>query len=245
MDPGQEGRRRSRRPAQPGEPAGVGAVRPDDGRESRTSVQPDEVPARLRARGSVPDCRRPCSAMLATLTDDRFSDPGWIFERKFDGDALPGVPRRRATYGCCRATASDLDGPIPELVEALRRSARAASSSTARSSRSRAGAPVSRGCSAGSASPIRTGARQPASRSTTTCSTCCTSTAATPTGLPLRGARRCCATRLTFARPAALHDAPHQRRRGRYRDRVRTGWRRRDRQAGRRALSSTGARRTG
>jgi ATP-dependent DNA ligase len=23
--------------------------------------------------------------MLATLTDERFSDPGWIYERKFDG----------------------------------------------------------------------------------------------------------------------------------------------------------------
>ncbi len=24
--------------------------------------------------------------MLATLTDRRFSDPGWIFERKLDGE---------------------------------------------------------------------------------------------------------------------------------------------------------------
>jgi ATP-dependent DNA ligase len=24
--------------------------------------------------------------MLATLTDERFSDPGWVFERKLDGE---------------------------------------------------------------------------------------------------------------------------------------------------------------
>ena len=37
------------------------------------------------------DDRRPqpmptsASAMLATLTDERFSDPDWLFERKWDG----------------------------------------------------------------------------------------------------------------------------------------------------------------
>ncbi len=64
---------------------------------------------------SVPDWRPP---MLATLTDKRFSDPKWIFERKFDGmrclafrdgDRVRLVSRNR----------QPLNGTYPELVEAL------------------------------------------------------------------------------------------------------------------------------
>jgi ATP-dependent DNA ligase len=32
--------------------------------------------------------------MLATLTDRRFSDPAWIYERKFDGERCLPYPRR-------------------------------------------------------------------------------------------------------------------------------------------------------
>ena len=42
---------------------------------------PGPVRAKLRDE-AVPDWRAPT---LATLTDKRFNDPGWIFERKFDG----------------------------------------------------------------------------------------------------------------------------------------------------------------
>ncbi|AFC49352.1 MULTISPECIES: non-homologous end-joining DNA ligase [Mycobacterium] len=63
----------------------------------------------------VPDWRSPT---LATLTDDRFSDPGWIFERKFDGmrclafrdgDRVRLLSRNR----------QPLNGTYPELVDAL------------------------------------------------------------------------------------------------------------------------------
>lgn len=63
----------------------------------------------------VPDWRSPT---LATLTDDRFSDPHWIFERKFDGmrclafrdgDRVRLVSRNR----------QPLNGTYPELVNAL------------------------------------------------------------------------------------------------------------------------------
>jgi bifunctional non-homologous end joining protein LigD len=63
----------------------------------------------------VPDWRAPT---LATLTDKRFSDPRWIFERKFDGmrclafrdaDLVRLVSRNR----------QPLNGTYPELVDAL------------------------------------------------------------------------------------------------------------------------------
>ena len=41
-----------------------------------------EEERRLIRRARVPD---KAGAMKATLTDERFSDPDWIFERKLDG----------------------------------------------------------------------------------------------------------------------------------------------------------------
>jgi bifunctional non-homologous end joining protein LigD len=64
---------------------------------------------------SLPDWRAPT---LATLTDRRFDDPHWIFERKFDGmrclafrdgDRLRLLSRNR----------QPLNGTYPELVDAL------------------------------------------------------------------------------------------------------------------------------
>lgn len=37
--------------------------------------------------------------MLATLTDERYSSPDWIFERKLDGDRQVAVPRQRHQQG--------------------------------------------------------------------------------------------------------------------------------------------------
>jgi bifunctional non-homologous end joining protein LigD len=63
----------------------------------------------------VPDWRAPT---LATLTEKRFSDPNWIFERKFDGmrclafrdgDRIRLLSRNR----------QPLNGTYPELVDAL------------------------------------------------------------------------------------------------------------------------------
>jgi bifunctional non-homologous end joining protein LigD len=75
---------------------------------------PDSVRAALRDE-PVPDWRAPT---LATLTEKRFSDPGWIFERKFDGmrclafrdgDQVRLLSRNRQS----------LNGTYPELVDAL------------------------------------------------------------------------------------------------------------------------------
>lgn len=75
---------------------------------------PDAVRAALRDE-PVPDWRSPT---LATLTDKRFSDPRWIFERKFDGmrclafrdgDRVRLLSRNR----------QPLNGTYPELVDAL------------------------------------------------------------------------------------------------------------------------------
>lgn len=75
---------------------------------------PDSVRAALRDE-PVPDWRAPT---LATLTEKRFSDPKWIFERKFDGmrclafrdgDRVRLLSRNR----------QPLNGTYPELVEAF------------------------------------------------------------------------------------------------------------------------------
>lgn len=75
---------------------------------------PESVRAALRDE-PVPDWRAP---MLATLTEKRFSDPKWIFERKFDGmrclafrdgDRIVLLSRNR----------KQLNGTYPELVDAL------------------------------------------------------------------------------------------------------------------------------
>jgi bifunctional non-homologous end joining protein LigD len=75
---------------------------------------PESVRAVLRDE-PVPDWRAPT---LATLTEKRFSDPDWIFERKFDGmrclafrdgDRVRLLSRNR----------QPLNGTYPELVDAL------------------------------------------------------------------------------------------------------------------------------
>jgi ATP-dependent DNA ligase len=44
--------------------------------------------------------------MLATLTERCFSDPGWVFEPKFDGERCLAFGKARRC-GCCLATASN------------------------------------------------------------------------------------------------------------------------------------------
>jgi bifunctional non-homologous end joining protein LigD len=78
----------------------------------------DRLPKGLRGLlrdEPVPDWRAPT---LATLTDERFSDPAWIFERKFDG--MRGLAFRdgRRVRVMSRNRQS-LNGTYPELVEAL------------------------------------------------------------------------------------------------------------------------------
>jgi bifunctional non-homologous end joining protein LigD len=63
----------------------------------------------------VPDWRAPT---LATLTVKRFSDPGWIFERKFDGMRCLAF-RDGGRVRMLSRNRQALNGTYPELVDAL------------------------------------------------------------------------------------------------------------------------------
>jgi DNA ligase D-like protein (predicted ligase) len=56
--------------------------------------------------------------MLAVLTDARFSDPGWIFERKLDGERCL-AERRGGDVDLRSRTHERLNGTYPELADAL------------------------------------------------------------------------------------------------------------------------------
>jgi bifunctional non-homologous end joining protein LigD len=75
------------------------------GDEERALVRPAPPPATARA-------------MKAVLTDERFSDPGWIFERKLDGIRCVAI---RAGGELRMLSRNDLalDGRYPEIAEAL------------------------------------------------------------------------------------------------------------------------------
>ena len=64
---------------------------------------------------AVPGWRPPT---LATLTDKRFGDPQWIFERKFDGMRCLAF-RDHDRVRLLSRNRQPLDGTYPELVEAL------------------------------------------------------------------------------------------------------------------------------
>ncbi len=65
--------------------------------------------------GPVPDWHSPT---LATLTDERFSDPGWIYERKLDGVRCLAFRDGRRVRLLSRNRQS-LNGTYPEVVDAL------------------------------------------------------------------------------------------------------------------------------
>jgi len=75
---------------------------------------PDEE-RRLIRRAPAP---AKAGAMKAMLTEERFSDPGWIFERKLDGIRCIAI---RDGNGVTLLSRNDLslNGRYPELVEAL------------------------------------------------------------------------------------------------------------------------------
>jgi bifunctional non-homologous end joining protein LigD len=56
--------------------------------------------------------------MLATLTDKRFSDPAWIFERKLDGERCLAF-RRGDEVRLLSRTRQRLGGTYPEIVDAI------------------------------------------------------------------------------------------------------------------------------
>jgi DNA ligase D-like protein (predicted ligase) len=76
---------------------------------------PEVMKAKLKERNQ-PGWMQP---MLATLTDERFSDKGWIFERKFDGERClayrDGDPIRLLSRN-----QKELNVHYPELVEDLK-----------------------------------------------------------------------------------------------------------------------------
>ena len=61
---------------------------------------------------------RTADAMRAVLTDERFSDPNWIFERKLDGIRCIAI-RNGATVTLLSRNDLSQDERYPELVEAL------------------------------------------------------------------------------------------------------------------------------
>lgn len=77
-----------------------------------------DLPAALRGslrEEPVPDWLVP---MLATLTDQRFSDPRWIFEQKFDGERCLAF-RNGDRVRLLSRNRQPLNGTYPELVDAL------------------------------------------------------------------------------------------------------------------------------
>lgn len=75
---------------------------------------PDDARQRLRKR-EQPEWTDP---MLATLTDDRFSDPGWIFERKLDGVRLLAF-REGSDVRLVTRNRKDRNAAYPQIVDAL------------------------------------------------------------------------------------------------------------------------------
>src|SRR5437763_8707932 len=80
----------------------------------------DVLPAAGRAalRSSPPPDWAPPT--LATLTARRFSDPEWLFERKFDGERCLGY-RRGGEVRLLSRNRKRLDGTYPEGAEGLGR----------------------------------------------------------------------------------------------------------------------------
>lgn len=79
-----------------------------------TARLPAEIRDTLRAE-PVPDWRPPT---LATLTEDRFSDPGWIFERKLDGERCIAY-RDGGRVRLLSRNRRSLDSTYPEVADAL------------------------------------------------------------------------------------------------------------------------------
>ena len=168
--------------------------------------------------------------MKAVLADKPFSDPDWIFERKLDGDPLPGDRRRRRRPAAVAHRPRHEPRATPRSSRRSSASRRATSSSTARSSPSRRhhqllAAPAARAASA--------------CRCSSTCSTCSRLDGDDLRALPLRERKALLRRALDFGGPAALHPAPQRRaRRGALPRGLREGPRGRDRQARRQPLPS-------
>jgi ATP-dependent DNA ligase len=83
------------------------------GRNLLDALPPDAL-ARLRKRAQ-PKWFPP---MLATLTDEVFSRPGWLFEPKWDGERCLAF-RRGSDLNLFSRNQIRLNGRYPELIEAI------------------------------------------------------------------------------------------------------------------------------
>jgi DNA ligase D-like protein (predicted ligase) len=72
------------------------------------------------ARAHLRPARHPTwvAPMLATLTERRFSDPAWLFERKLDGERCVAF-RNGAEVRLLSRTRRPLEGTYPEIVDAI------------------------------------------------------------------------------------------------------------------------------
>ena len=59
--------------------------------------------------------------MKAVLSDEPFSDPDWIFERKLDGIRCIAIRERGGPVSLLSRTARNMNGQFPEIAEALER----------------------------------------------------------------------------------------------------------------------------
>jgi bifunctional non-homologous end joining protein LigD len=78
----------------------------------------ERLPDQARARAVAGDQPTWVSPMLAVLTERRFSDPGWIFEPKFDGERCLAF-RKGSDVRLLSRNRKRLDDHYPELAEAM------------------------------------------------------------------------------------------------------------------------------
>lgn len=71
--------------------------------------------AKGRGGGAMPEWAEP---QLATLTHERFSDPGWVYERKLDGERCLAFAGPDGVRLMSR-TRRDITSTFPEIAEAL------------------------------------------------------------------------------------------------------------------------------
>ena len=136
--------------------------------------------------------------MKAVLTDERFSDPDWIFERKLDGIRCIAIRDGGRVRMLSRNDLS-LNGRYPGIAEALDGQSRRAVRRRRRGGRVRVRADASRTAGA---------------RSSTTSSTCSGWTARTCADLPLRERKALLRDALHWDDPLRLTDVPQRGGRG-------------------------------
>ena len=164
---------------------------------------------------------RHAEAMKATLTDERFGDPEWIFERKLDGIRCIAI-RDGGGRAAAVAQRPRAEGRFPEVAEALEAQPNGGSRSTARSWPSTA---------TRRASAARRGAGSDAVRVYYYVFDVLWLDGEDVRPLPLRERKQLLRDTLDVRRPAALHRAPQRARRGVLRGGVPQGLGGADRQA--------------